>query len=410
MGSTQRLVIVGNGMAAGRLLDELKAYPHSPYQITLIGDEAADGYNRILLSPLLAGEEDLDSIRLKQGEWYQQQGIEVIKGEKVIGGDRQARTLQTDTGRCLGYDRLILATGSAPIMLGLPGEELEGVMAFRTIKDVQRMQAVAKPGARAVVIGGGLLGIEAAYGLLRQGMSVTLVNKAPWLLNRQLDQVAGGYLAQHLQQRGLALRLDAGTEAFIGEQGKVTGVLLEDGELLDATLVVIAIGVKPLTELGQQLGLECGRGILVNDQLQTSDPHIFALGECCQWRQQVFGLVAPIWDQARVLAASLHGETASYAYQDSATKLKVSGIDLVSAGPIEQGCDYSLTFEDRELGFYRCLNLSQGKIQSLVLYGDVEDGNWYLDLLQQQADVTALGEQLIFGRAYCGSALTGEQQ
>lgn len=393
--TAERLLIVGNGMAADRLLDEL--YHHCPgrYAITLCGEENSAAYNRILLSPYLTGEYNEQDLFLKTHHWYRERGIEVHLGGAVEQLHVEQGFAMTSDGRRHDFDRLVMATGSLPLSLGVEGEQLPGVMAFRTLADARYLRQLPAACRQVVVIGGGLLGIEAAYGLVQQGKQVTLLQRGQWLLNRQLDEVAGGYLQRHLQRLGIEVRLGVSTRRFIGAE-HLEALELNDGEILFADLAVQALGVTPRTELARQAGLQVDKGILVNDQMATSASGVYALGECCQWQSQTFGLVAPIWDQARVLARSLAGEQDGYRYQDFATRLKVSGIDLLAAGVTSSNS--CLTYEDREYGHYRRINLDeQGRISGIVLYGDVSAGNAFIDLMKQQKQVSHLGTDLLFG-------------
>jgi nitrite reductase (NADH) large subunit len=302
----------------------------------------------------------------------------------------------------LPYDRLLIATGSQPIVLPLPGKELPGVIGFRGIDDVERMLAAARSHHRAVVIGGGLLGIEAANGLSRQGMQVTLIHRSRVLLNQQVDADAAGLLERNLRARGLALRLDAETVALYGNE-RVEGVELADGDRIDADLVVMAVGVQPDTALARSAGLHCERGIVVDDTLQTFDPSVYAVGECVQHRRATFGLVAPVWEQARVCASHLarFGHR-RYRSTQTATKLKVTGIDLYSAGDFLGGAGTEdLVLRDPRSGVYKRLVLKDNRVIGAVLYGDVQDGAWYFELIRDATDITLLRSRLLFGKSYC---------
>jgi nitrite reductase (NADH) large subunit len=399
-----RLVVIGNGMAAMRTIDELLALAPDLYDITVFGAEPHGNYNRILLSPVLAGEKQFDDIMLHTRDWYLQHGITLHAGDPVARIDRVRRVVHSRDGVEAGYDRLLIATGSTPFILPVPGSTLPGVIAFRDIQDVESMLAAARHHRRAVVIGGGLLGLEAANGLLRQGMDVTVLHVADALLNRQLDKPAAALLKQALEGRGLRFLLGASTAALLGTE-RVTGVRLEDGTELEADLVVMAIGVRPNADLARAAGLHCDRAIVVDDTLQTFDPRVYAVGECVQHRHALFGLVAPIWDQARVCAAHLAGAGhRRYVQQATATKLKVTGIDLYSAGDIvgEAGTE-DLVLRDRARDVYKRLVLKDGRLVGAVLYGDVRDGNWYFDLIQRRTNVVGLRDRLLFGQAFCDS-------
>ncbi len=397
-----RLVVIGNGMAGMRTIDELLMLAPELYDITVFGAEPHGNYNRILLSPVLAGEKQIADIMLHPREWYAANGITLYAGDPVTRIDRARRVVHSRDGVAVPYDRLLIATGSKPFMLPVPGNTLPGVIAFRDIQDVESMMVAARDHRHAVVIGGGLLGLEAANGLLRQGMDVTVLHVADALLNRQLDKPAAALLKQALEARGLRFLLGASTAAILGDE-RVTGVQLADGTVIDADLVVMTIGVRPNAELAREAGLHCDQAIVVDDTLQTYDPRVYAVGECVQHRRALFGLVAPIWDQARVCAAHLAGAGhRRYVQQATATKLKVTGIDLYSAGDIigETGTE-DLVLRDPARDTYKRLVLKDGRLVGAVLYGDVRDGNWYFDLIQRRASVTGMRDRLLFGQAFC---------
>jgi nitrite reductase (NADH) large subunit len=397
-----RLVVIGNGMAGMRTVEELLQLAPDLYDIAVFGAEPYGNYNRILLSQLLSGEKGADEIMLNTPAWYAEHGITLHAGDPVVGSDRRRKRVCSRHGIELPYDRLLIATGSQPIMLPLPGKELPGVIGFRGIDDVERMLAAARAHQRAVVIGGGLLGIEAANGLSRQGMRVTLIHRSNVLLNQQLDADAAGLLERSLRARGLALRLDAETVALYGG-GRIEGVVLADGERIDADLVVMAVGVQPDTALARSAGLHCERGIVVDDTLQTYDPSVYAVGECVQHRRTTFGLVAPVWEQARVCASHLarFGHR-RYRSTQTATKLKVTGIDLYSAGDFLGGAGTEdLVLRDPRRGVYKRLVLKDNRIMGAVLYGDVQDGGWYFELIRNATDITPFRNRLLFGKSYC---------
>ncbi|MGO4282495.1 MULTISPECIES: NAD(P)/FAD-dependent oxidoreductase [unclassified Cupriavidus] len=397
-----RLVVVGNGMAGMRTVEELLKLAPDLYDITVFGAEPHGNYNRILLSPVLAGEKTVDDIMLNTREWYAAHGIELLAGDPVEAIDRPRRTVRSASGREVRYDRLLLATGSKPFILPVPGHTLDGVIAFRDIQDVETMLHAARNHRHAVVIGGGLLGLEAANGLLRQGMDVTVVHLADSLMERQLDKPAAALLKLALERKGLRFLLGAQTAGILGDT-RVTGVLFKDGSQIPADLVVMTAGVRPNIELAAGAGLRCERAIVVDDTLQTFDPRIYAVGECVQHRQATFGLVAPIWDQARVCAAHLAGAGhRRYVQQATATKLKVTGVDLYSAGDFI-GADGSedLVLRDPRRGVYKRLVLQDGRLVGAVLYGDVQDGPWYFDLIQSGKPVGALRQRLLFGKTQC---------
>ncbi|WP_051320275.1 NAD(P)/FAD-dependent oxidoreductase [Cupriavidus sp. amp6] len=397
-----RLVVVGNGMAGMRTVEELLKLAPDLYDITVFGAEPHGNYNRILLSPVLAGEKTVADIMLNTREWYEENGIELLAGDPVVSIDRPRRVVRSASGREVRYDRLLLATGSKPFIIPVPGHQLDGVIAFRDIQDVETMLHAARNHRHAVVIGGGLLGLEAANGLLRQGMDVTVVHLADSLMERQLDKPAATLLQGALERKGLRFLLSAQTAEILGTE-RVTGVRFKDGSEIPADLVVMTAGVRPNIELAAGAGLHCERAIVVDDTLQTYDPRIYAVGECVQHRQATFGLVAPIWDQARVCAAHLAGAGhRRYVQQATATKLKVTGVDLYSAGDFigAEGSE-DLVLRDARRGVYKRLVLQDGCLVGAVLYGDVQDGPWYFDMIQRRTPVGALRQRLLFGKAQC---------
>lgn len=399
-----RLVVIGNGMAGIRTLEELLAIAPDQYDITVFGAEPHPNYNRILLSPVLAGEQTFKDIVLNPLEWYAEQDIRLHLGKTIERIDRVRRIVFADDGTEAPYDRLLIATGSVPFILPVPGNTLEGVITYRDIRDTQAMIDAAEVKQHAVVIGGGLLGLEAANGLKLRGMDVTVVHLADTLLERQLDATAGKLLQRSLEARGLAFKLSKATTEILGnEAGHVSGVKFKDGETIAADLVVMAAGIRPNTTLAEACGLHCNRGIVVNDTLQTYDPRIYAVGECVQHRSATFGLVAPIWDQARVCAAHLAGAGhRRYVQQATATKLKVTGVDLYSAGDFIGGDGTEdIVLRDPRRGVYKRLVLKEDRIVGAVLYGDVADGPWYFDMIQRQTPITPIRQRLLFGRALC---------
>lgn len=396
------LVVIGNGMAGIRTIEELFKLAPDYYDITVFGAEPHGNYNRILLSPLLSGEKKLDDIMLNPREWYARHHITLHAGDPVTDIDRVRRRVRSAAGINIHYDRLLIATGSKPVILPVPGHDLDGVIAFRDIQDVDTMLAAARDHRHAVVIGGGLLGLEAANGLMRQGMSVTVVHVADALMNRQLDAPAAALLKRALETRGLRFLLKAHTQAIVGAT-RVEGVQFEDGTVLPADLVVMTAGVRPNIELARKAGLFCERAIVVDDTLQTFDPRVYAVGECVQHRSATFGLVAPIWEQARVCAAHLAGAGhRRYVQQATATKLKVTGVDLYSAGDILGAAGTTdLVLRDPKRGVYKRLVMEGNVLVGAVLYGDVVDGPWYFDLIQQRTDLASLRDRLLFGKAFC---------
>ncbi len=401
-----RLVVVGNGMSAIRTVEELLKLAPDLYDITVFGDEPGGSYNRILLSPVLAGELQPEAIVTHPPAWYAERGVTLHAGDRVMAIDRGRRQVRAASGRVLGYDRLLLATGSTASILPVPGHALPGVIGFRSVDDVATMLDAAQRYRHAVVVGGGLLGIEAANGLLRRGMKVTLVHRTENLLNQQLDPAAAALLRQTLLARGLDLRLDAETAEIFGHGGRfgrVTGLRLKDGGEITADLVVMAVGIKPVIALAKASGVRCDRAILVDDTLQTYDPRVYAVGECVQHRGAVYGLVAPLWEQARVAANQLaQFGIGRYAGSTLSAKLKVSGIDLFSAGDFIGGAGTEdLVYSDPRLGVYKRLVVSGTRLVGVVLYGEIADGAWYLDLIRSGRDITSFRRDLVFGAQYC---------
>ena len=401
----RRLVVIGNGMAGMRTVEELLRLAPDVYDISVFGAEPHVNYNRILLSPLLAGEKCVAEIILHPPEWYAEHGVTLHAGDPAVHIDRCRRIVRSRNGIELQYDRLVIATGSKPIILPVPGAQLHGVVTFRDLADVDAMLAAARRFSQAIVIGGGLLGLEAANALVRRGMQVTVVHLFGSLMERQLDESAATLLRASLEARGLKFRMPAKTSAILGEE-RVTGVRFDDGTQLDADLVVMAAGVRPNTELAVLAGLRCERGVLVDDTLQTFDPSIYAVGECVQHRNNTFGLVAPLWEQARVCAAHL-AEVGVSRYRGSvtATQLKVTGIDLYSAGDFaDADGSETLVMRDHRRGVYKRLVIRDNKLRGAVLYGDARDGAWYFDLMTAGRDITALRDHLLFGPAVAEEA------
>jgi nitrite reductase (NADH) large subunit len=396
----ERLVVIGNGMAGCRAVEELLKRDSGRYAITMFGAEPRPNYNRIMLSPVLAGEKTFEDIVINGPEWYSDNAIILRSGERIVAIDREARTVTTSSGLVEGYDRLLLTMGSDPVVLPLPGADLQGVVAFRDIDDVDRMVSISGRGGSAVVIGGGLLGLEAAYGLSRRGMDATVVHLMDVLMERQLDPSAGHLLAEALKARGVTTILGAQSEEILGRNGKVSGLRLKDGRVLSCDLLVMAVGIRPSAMLGREAGLAVNRGIVVDDAMRTSDPNIFAVGECAEHRGQCYGLVAPIWEMCRALAETLTGADGAYAGSMLSTRLKVSGVDVFSAGKFAggDGCE-DIVFRDAGRGVYKRIVLEQGKIAGAVLFGDAVDGGWYFDLMRSGTDVSELRETLVFGQA-----------
>jgi nitrite reductase (NADH) large subunit len=403
-GSTkERLVLVGNGMAGIRTLEELLQRDPDRYDITVFGAEPHVNYNRIMLSPVLAGEKTFEQIVLNERAWYDAHDITLFTGDKIETIDREARTVTSISGRTVAYDRLLLATGSNPFIIPVPGRDLPGVVGFRDLSDVEAMMAATRTGRHAVVIGGGLLGLEAANGLKAHGMEVTVIHLMATVMERQLDE-AGGYLLQReLESRGIHIVTNANTQEIVGTD-RVTAVQLADGREIPADLVVMAVGIRPNMDLARSAGLVCERGIVVDDHMVTSDPNILAIGECVQHRGACYGLVAPLWDMAKAGADHLAGKPETgFTGSVTSTKLKVTGIDLFSAGDFASGPGREdIVFRDASRGVYKRLVVQDNRLTGAVLYGDTKDGPWYFQLLKDGEDIASLRDTLIFGQGFAG--------
>ena len=417
MSVKKKLVMVGNGMAGVRTIEELLKLAPEQYDITIIGTENFGNYNRIMLSPVLADELAVEDIITHPVDWYEQQGISLRLGTTVVSIDRNKCEVVTDSQQRIPYDRLLLATGSSPFVLPVEGVDLEGVLAYRDIQDVNAMLATAKDYKKAVVIGGGLLGLEAANGLNKRGMEVTVVHKHPFILERQLDEKAAGLLRDYLEQQGIAFRLEAITSHFSGSclsnndlsndalssNSRVEKIHFKDGSSLDTDLVVMAAGIRPRMALAVEAGLPCDRAVLVNDCMQTYDPKIYAVGECAQHRGVAYGLVAPLYDQAKVCANHLAEiGIAKYSGTVLSTKLKVTGVNLFSAGDFNGDETTEIqNFFDPQDNVYKKLVLKEDALVGAVMYGDTQDGAWYFDLIQSGESVAMYRDKLIFGQALC---------
>ena len=405
-----KLVMIGNGMAGVRTIEELLKLAPDLYDITVFGAEPHPNYNRILLSRVLAGEQTIDEIILNPIEWYQEHGITLHLGKKVVDVDRRRRVVTAEDGTTASYDRLLIATGSNPFIPPVPGKDLEGVIAYRDIKDTNTMIQAAQRYKHAVVVGGGLLGLEAANGLMLRGMQVTVVHIAPWLMERQLDEVAGKMLQKSLEDRGLKFMIGAHTAALIGDRdggrsGRVMAVQFKDGSEVPADLVVMAAGIRPNTELAERIGLYCNRGIVVTDTMQTiTDPRIYAVGECASHRGVAYGLVAPLFEQGKVCATHLaEFGIGRYTGSQVSTKLKVTGIDLFSAGDFMGGeGTEEIVLSDPCAGVYKKLVLKDDRLVGACLYGDTVDGAWYFKLLREGRPVHDIRDRLMFGESNIG--------
>jgi nitrite reductase (NADH) large subunit len=405
-----RLVLVGNGMAGMRTIDEVLARDRARFDIEVIGAEPHPNYNRILLSSVLAGDKELGDIILHSREWYADNGIRLSTGETVVRVDAKAKTVTTAPGRTVAYDKLVLATGSRPFVPPVAGLALPGVCAFRTIADLDLMRDAARNartnGGRAVVVGGGLLGLEAAVGLMKRGMTVTVLHLMPTLMERQLDEAAGLLLQRDLQGTGLTILTRAQTEAIAGDN-RVKAVRLADGRELPADLVVFAVGVKPNIDLARDATLDVNRGIDVDDFMRTSDPDIFAVGECVEHRGQTFGLVGPLWEQARTCAEVLCGGTPPpYVAAAPHTSLKVTGVDVFSAGVLaaRDDGDEEITLRDAAARQYKKLVVRDGRLLGAILYGEIADGPWFAELINSGRDIAPMRDSLIFGHALAATA------
>ncbi|WP_170596271.1 nitrite reductase large subunit NirB [Ruegeria arenilitoris] len=397
----QKLVVIGAGMASGRVLEHLTETAPDVFDITLFNAEPRGNYNRIMLSPVLSGEKTYEDIVTHDGDWYAQRGIACRFGEHVVKIDREMKVVEGENGH-VPYDKLLIATGSAPFIIPVPGKGLPGVITYRDLDDTNAMIDAAAKGGNAVVIGGGLLGLEAAAGLAERGMTVTVVHLMGHLMERQLDEAAGYLLRKDLERRGITVRTQASTKAILGE-GRAEAVLLESGETLPADLVVMAVGIRPETRLATDAGLDVARGIEVNAQMQSSDPDVLAVGECVEFDGHLFGLVAPLYDQAKVVANTLLGQPDAFVVKELATKLKVTGCDLFSAGDFAEGEGREdIVFRDPARGVYKRLVIEDDRLIGAVMYGDTADGSWFFGLIKDGTDIDEMRDTLIFGPAYQG--------
>lgn len=399
---SEPLVVIGNGMAAAKFCEELASRCLGRYAVAVVGAEPHLAYNRVLLSSLLAGEVAAGDIVLRSADWWRARGVTLVYGRPAVAIDTAARRVELADGTALPFARLVLATGSHPIRLPVPGMDLPGVMTFRDRADVEALLRAAKPGTRAIVIGGGLLGLEAATGLAGAGAQTTVVHLADRLMERQLDVRAGALLKGAVEARGITVRLCASTEAIEGE-GRVEALRLAGGERLPADLVVVACGVRPNADLARAAGLACNRGVVVDDGLSTSHAGIHAIGECAEHRGQVYGLVEPAYEHARLLARRLAGSDAAYSGSVTATNLKVSGVNVFSAGDFAGGTGtQDIVLSDPGIGLYRRLVLREDadgtRLVGAVLYGDTADGLFYLDLIRSGRDIGRRRAELAFGR------------
>ncbi|MCB7162647.1 NADPH-nitrite reductase [Bacillus subtilis] len=385
----KQLVLVGNGMAGVRAIEEILSVAKDEFQITIFGAEPHPNYNRILLSKVLQGDTDIKDITLNDWDWYEENNIQLYTNETVIKVDTENKTVITDADRIQPYDELILATGSVPFILPIPGADKKGVTAFRDIKDTDTMLAASKQYKKAAVIGGGLLGLEAARGLLNLGMDVSVIHLAPFLMERQLDATAGRLLQNELEKQGMTFLLEKQTEEIVGDD-RVEGLRFKDGTSIEADLVVMAVGIRPNTTLGAESGIPVNRGIIVNDYMQTEIPHIYAVGECAEHRGIAYGLVAPLYEQAKVLAKHMCGiETKPYEGSVLSTQLKVSGVEVFSAGDFNESEEKkAIKVFDEQDGIYKKIVLRGNQIVGAVLFGDSSEGNRLFSMIQKEADIS----------------------
>src|SRR5688572_19454613 len=391
----KRLVVVGNGMAGMACVEQILKYAPQ-FAITVFGDETHVNYNRVLLSSVLAGEKAADEIVINPPAWYQNHRIDLRVGVRIVDVDAAAKTVTGNDGSVTPYDTLLLATGSRAWMPPIEGLDKDGVFVFRTLDDTRALMQRSGPATRAVVIGGGLLGLEAARGLQVQGCQVTVVHLMPTLMERQLDPDGGHYLLGKMEDLGIRVLLGRTTTAVLGN-GQVEGVALSDDSCLEADLVVVAAGIRPNVELAYKAGLHVNRGIVVNDHMETSSPDIFAVGECVEHRGVCYGLVAPLFEQGKVLAATITGNKGpTYTGTVQAAKLKIMGVDVFSAGDWSEQNSEPVRFEDRALGIYKKLTVRDGKLAGVILVGDTSDSHRYMEWLRTQADLTSQRRHLLF--------------
>ncbi len=403
----EKLLIIGNGMAPGRMLEHLLDIDPDRFDVTVFNAEPRVNYNRLMLSHVLSGEKTYEDIITHDDNWYEAHGVKLLMGTPVSTIDTEEQSVTTESGETFDYDKLVIATGSNPIMIPLPGHKLPGVKVYRDLDDVDYMMKVAQRGGRAVVIGGGLLGLEAAAGLKERGMDVCVVHLTEHLMDKQLDSSASFLLQQEFERRGIEVRTSTSTTEILGDT-HVTGVRFADGDETDCEMLVMAVGIRPSASIAAQAGIEVNHGIVVDDTLRTSVPNVYALGECVEHQGKCHGLVAPLYDMARVLANSLTDQQACFTSSATATKLKVNGVDLYSAGEFLEGEGAAgiedIVLRDAAAGIYKRVILEGRRIVGVVLYGDTEDGAWYFDMLKRKTDISELRETLVFGQAFQGGA------
>ncbi|WP_299648297.1 nitrite reductase large subunit NirB [uncultured Tateyamaria sp.] len=400
---TKQIIVIGAGMASGRALEHLFD-AGADVNVTLFNAEPRGNYNRIMLSPVLAGDKTYKEIVTHDADWYEANGVTCRFGERVTSVDRAAKTVTAENGDVLPYDKLIFGTGSNPFMIPLPGHDLDGVIAYRDLEDTELMMSMG-PQNKVVVIGGGLLGLEAAAGMAARGVDVTVVHIMGHLMERQLDEAAGYLLRKALVDKGITVLCQANSKEILGEDGKVKALLLDDGTELPCDLLVMAVGIRPNVALAAEAGLAVGKGIHVDDQMVTSDESILAVGECVEHNGAIFGLVAPLYDQAKVAAQTILGEDAAFVQKELSTKLKVTGCDLFSAGDFADGEGREdIVFRDPGRGVYRRLVIEDNVIVGTVMYGDTADSGWFFGLIRDKTDIAEMRDTVIFGPAYQGGA------
>ena len=400
----QKLIVIGAGMASGRVLEHIVEAQPDAWDITLFNAEPRGNYNRIMLSPVLSGEKTYDEIITHDDAWYQTAGVTCRFGEQITNVDTHAKTVTAQNGEVLPYDKLVFGTGSNPFMIPLPGHDLEGVIAYRDLEDTERMMSL-NAGQKVVVIGGGLLGLEAAAGMAARGVDVTVVHIMGHLMERQLDEAAGYLLRKSLESKGIRILCSANSKEILGREGHVRALMLEDGTELPCDLLVMAVGIRPNVALAKKAGIAVGRGIHVDDQMITSVDDVLAVGECVEHDGALFGLVAPLYDQAKVVAQTLMGEDAAFKQKSLSTKLKVTGCDLFSAGDFADGeTREDIVFRDPARGVYKRLVIEDNALIGAVMYGDTADSNWFFGLIKDGTDIEEMRETLIFGPAYQGGS------
>jgi nitrite reductase (NADH) large subunit len=396
---SEPLVVIGNGMAAARLAQEIAARALGRYAVAIIGDEPRLAYNRVLLSSVLAGEIASQEIELQPAKWWRDRGVTLSYGRAATSVDLQSRRVVLADGRLVPFAKLVFATGSQPLRLDIPGNDLVGVHTFRDSRDVDLLLQLASGRKRAVVIGGGLLGLEAAYGLAKAGAPVTLVHLMDRLMERQLDAPAAALLKRLVEEKGIDVRLNASTKAIFGD-GKVRGVELADGTRIAADAVIVAAGIRPNAAIARAAGIAVDRGIIVDDRLATNVDGVYALGECAEHRGTCYGLVEPAYEQAKVLAENLAGRAAAYEGSVLSTNLKVSGVSVFSAGDfVGAAGSEAIVLSDVRQGTYKKLVIADGRLTGAILIGDTQDALWYLELIRMRANIRAFRSDLMFGRA-----------